>query len=134
MQSRRIIQSTFVASVIGALTLLGAFALGVLLHDPTAAARLHQNTAPAVPVPVSPELEQAEWWTTTDCPEGVAVPCLDPTADPALVPDHVRMQLKALIEAEWACLHQVDEALPDGAVRVKHDQAEQCRQQSYAAH
>lgn len=42
------------------------------------------------------DIEGEIWWTTTECPKGVAVPCVDPTVAPGDVYDDLSVWNKAL--------------------------------------
>ena len=98
----------------------------------------HQAPHPvAVQAPMSVGADAAgeEWWTTTDCPAGVPVPCLDPAAEGAgPLPAHVYDQLQRLDEARWSCLSQVGvpwSASVHGGVRVSHEVAQVCESYAY---
>lgn len=82
--------------------------------------------------PVSPDLAGEVWWTTTDCPAGVPVPCLDPTVDPSRVPAHVAAELEHLVAAQWQCLDQAGVA-PGDVVWVSAELRVACRQYAYAS-
>jgi len=65
--------------------------VGMALANPYSDTPSTTTVAVAQPVAqtqdTAPEGGAEQWWTTTDCPAGVEAPCLDPTVDPALIPD-----------------------------------------------
>lgn len=86
------------------------------------------------PAPITvTDLGDEQWWTTTDCPIGVEVPCLDPTVDPALVPADVAAQLHALAEAQWSCFAAMGYDTSGDVVYPSEQHIAQCRSVAYLA-
>lgn len=57
------------------------------------------------------DIEGEIWWTTTECPKGVAVPCVDPTVAPGDVYDDLSVWNKMLFtDAQSACLERIGSA------------------------